>query len=340
MIKQNLILTINAGSSTLKFKLFDNKLKTIISGIVEQIGEKALQEVFALLKQKKIDLNQIKKVGHRYVHGGEEFYKPTLINKNNVKKLEKLNDLAPLHNPHNLAGIKACLKFLPKAKNYACFDTAFFHYLPDKSKYYALPKNIAQKYQIRRYGFHGLSHQYVLENSVKKLNKNINQANLITCHLGSGCSISAISKGKPIDTSMGFTPLEGLIMATRSGDIDPSIIFYLQKQGYKIKEIEKILNFKSGFYGISGFKDMRNILSASKQKKAAKLALEMFVYRIKKYIGAYAAVLGKVDAIVFTAGIGERSAQVRQLIMKNLPIKTKVLVVPTNEELMMARLVM
>ncbi|MFZ5364967.1 MAG: acetate/propionate family kinase [Patescibacteria group bacterium] len=353
---KNYILTINAGSSSLKFKLFDQKLKAISSGIVEQIGGKsfcnfggkktfvkiknhqeAITAVFLFFKSKKIDLAAIKKVGHRYVHGGDEYYKPLLVNAKNIKDLAKLNDLAPLHNPHNLSGIKAVMKLLPKAKNYACFDTAFFHNLPDRTKYYPLPWKLTEKFNIRRYGFHGLSHQYVAENSANKLNKKLTQLNLIICHLGSGCSISAIQKGKPIDTSMGFTPLEGLMMATRTGDFDPAILFYLNDKGYKFSELERIMNFESGFYGVSGFKDMREILKSN--KKQAKLALDMFVYRIKKYIGAYAAILGKVDAVVFTAGIGERSSQVRRLITRGLPIKAKFMVVPTDEERMIARLI-
>ncbi|HUT22059.1 MAG TPA: acetate/propionate family kinase [Candidatus Bipolaricaulota bacterium] len=352
----NLILIINAGSSSVKFKLFDQNLKKLHAGIVEQISgqsfcdfdghktivkiknhHEAITAVFLFLTSKKIDLSSMKKVGHRYVHGGEKFYKPLLVNSKNIKELEKLNDLAPLHNPHNLAGIKAVIKLLPQAKNYACFDTAFFHDLPDRTKYYPLPMKLTEKMNIRRYGFHGLSHQFVAENSSKRLNKKLSRLNLITCHLGSGCSISAIQNGKPIDTSMGFTPLEGLMMATRSGDIDPAIVFHLNKKGYKLPAIEKMLNFESGFYGVSGFKDMREILAS--EKKPAKLALDMFVYRIKKYIGAYAAVLGKVDAIAFTAGIGERSGQIRKLIISGLPIKAKVLVVPANEELMMAKLI-
>jgi len=370
---KNLILTINSGSSSLKFKLFNQKLKKVSSGIVEQIGgrsfcnfdndkryvkisshEKALEKVFVFLKFKGIDLKDIKKIGHRYVHGGQKFYKPLLINKSNLKDLQKLNNLAPLHNPHNLAGIKACMKLLASAKNYVCFDTAFFHDLPDKAQTYPLPKKLSDKYNIRKYGFHGLSHQYVSLFSAKKLNKNIRQLNLITCHLGSGCSISAIKKGKPVDTSMGFTPLEGLMMATRTGDFDPAIIFYLHSKHLTFNKIEKMLNFESGLYGVSGLKDMRAILTASgykipgfklkkklspSQKKLAKLALEMFIYRIKKYIGAYQAVLGKVDAIAFTGGIGERSDVVRKLVMRGLPVKARVIVVPANEELMIAKLI-
>jgi acetate kinase len=356
MFMKNYILTINSGSSSLKFKLFDQKFKELQAGIVEQIGgqsfcdfdgkktvvkiknhQEAITAIFLFFKSKEIDLAAIKKVGHRYVHGGDMHYKPLLATSKSIKDLEKLNDLAPLHNPHNLAGIKAVIRLLPKAKNYACFDTAFFHDLPDRTKYYPLPIKLTEKFNIRRYGFHGLSHQYSAENSAKRLNKKLSQLNLIICHLGSGCSISAIQKGKPIDISMGFTPLEGLMMATRSGDIDPAIIFYLNKKGYKLSAIEKMLNFESGFFGVSGFKDMRDILASN--KKQAKLALDMFVYRVRKYIGAYFAVLGKADAIVFTAGIGERSAKVRKLIAQGLPVKSKILIVKTNEELMIARLI-
>lgn len=372
--KNKLILIVNAGSSSMKFKLFDEKLNEIVSGIAERISqrssfivfndkkkkifiknhEQALKKFFEFIKAENINLKNIEKVGHRYVHGGENFYKPTLITENNLKSLEKLNNLAPLHNPHNLAGVKACIKLLKFAKNYACFDTAYFHNLPEKVKLYPIPMYINNKYNIRKYGFHGLSHEFVAEKAAEKLKKRKNQLNLITCHLGSGCSISAIEKGEPIDTSMGFTPLEGLMMSTRSGDIDPAIPIYLINKKLKPKAVEKTLNNQSGLFGISGYKDMRDILTAAgykipgyhlkkkpsaEQKLLSNLALEMFIYRIKKYIGSYQAILKKVDAVVFTAGIGERSPQVRNLIVKGLPNKPKTLIIQTNEELMMAKLI-
>lgn len=370
------ILIVNAGSSSLKFKLFTDKLKEEASGVAEKIGQdnsfvsfyfheqaakqfvamknhtEALKTVFTVLEDRGIDLKSIVKVGHRVVHGGEKFIRPTLITPSALTELAKFNDLAPLHNPHNLAGIRACLKLLPKAKQYAAFDTAFHATIPDFAHRYALPEKYYIQYGIRRYGFHGLSHQYVGGEAARQLK--IKNPYLIVCHLGSGCSITAIEKGKSVDTSMGFTPLEGLIMSTRTGDIDPSIIFYLKNQGLPLTQIEKLLNFESGFSGVSGFRDLRDIMLAcgykvngykasapfsAEQKKASRLALRMFVYRIKKYIGAYAAILGRLDAVVFTGGIGERNADVRKLVMKGLPLKTRVMVVPTNEELMIGRLI-
>jgi len=375
-MNKKFILIINAGSSSLKFKLYDEKFQAIIFGIVEKIGQKsafidyqikskknkefarvknyndAVKIILRVLQESKIELNNISKIGHRVVHGAEEFIKPTLIDKKLVQKLKKYNKLAPLHNPNNLAGIKACQKHFSQAKNYAVFDTAFHATMPDFASHYALPDQIYKKFGIKKYGFHGISHQYVSLQAARKLKKQ--NPNLITCHLGSGCSITAIKNGKSVDTSMGFTPLEGLMMMTRSGDLDPAIIFYLVQQGMPSGKVEKLLNKESGLLGVSGLKDMRDIMIASgykipgykltkkltaQDKKQAQLALAMFVYRIKKYIGAYWAVLGKVDAIVFTAGIGERNKDVRDLITKDLPNKPRVLVIPTNEELMIARLI-
>ena len=369
------VLVINAGSSSLKFKLFTEKQKEIAAGLVEKIGQKgsfvsynfgktsekraqniadhdqALGAVIEVL-QKQFDLDKIYKVGHRVVHGGEKFIKPTLITAQTLKQLEKYNKLAPLHNPNNIAGIKACVKLLPGSKNYAVFDTAFHASLPDYAFLYPLPYKIYKKYQLRRYGFHGISHQYVSLEAAKQLKKK--KPNLITCHLGSGCSVTAIKQGKSIDTSMGFTPLEGVMMSTRSGDIDPAIIFYLKREGMSDSQIEKLLNFESGLKGVSGLKDMRDIMIASgykipgyttslkftdQQKYLSRLALQMFVYRIQKYIGAYTVVLGNVDAVVFTAGVGERNKDVRDLIVRGLPHRPRVLVIPTNEELMIARLI-
>jgi acetate kinase len=368
------VLVINAGSSSLKFKLFDFKLAKLLSGIVEKIGQTgafveykfkgkekknfipirnhvdALKALVYVLAENKIDLEEIERVGHRVVHGGEKFIKPTLITKKTLAELRHYNKLAPLHNPNNIAGIEACQKFLPKAKNYAVFDTSFHATMPDYAYLYPLPYRFYKKYAIRRYGFHGISHEYVSLEAAKKLKKK--NCNLITCHLGSGCSITAIKNGKSVDTSMGFTPLEGLMMSSRTGDIDPAIVFYLLKEGMSVKAIDHVFNSESGLLGVSGMKDMRDIMVASgykipgyickrifskEQKRLAQLALKMFVYRVIKYLGAYMAVLGRVDAIVFTAGIGERNQDIRDFIVKGLPIKTKVLVIPTNEELMIAR---
>jgi len=358
----------------LKFKLFTDKLSERASGIVEKIGlagsfidyrfgaaeerrlavvknhAEAFALVAAIFAEKRFDLRQIIKVGHRVVHGGEEFVRPTLITPRVLIELKKFNKLAPLHNPNNLAGINACVELLPWAKNYAVFDTAFHATIPDYAYLYALPYALYKKYDIRRYGFHGISHAYVSSVAARKLKKA--KPNLITCHLGSGCSITAVKQGKSVDTSMGFTPLEGLMMSSRSGDLDPAIVFYLEREGMSLNRVDEIMNFESGLKGVSGLKDMRDIMIASgykipgyqpsvtfttEQKYLAQVALKMFVYRIRKYIGAYFAVLGKVDAIVFTAGVGERNADIRKMILKGLPFKARALVVPTNEELMIAR---
>jgi acetate kinase len=375
-MKQKFILVINAGSSSLKFKLFKEDLSDVASGIVEKIGAKgsfidfkfkktsekrvltiknhdqAIEAVIDVLHENKIDFSQIVKVGHRVVHGGEKFVKPAVVNAKFLKEIVQFNKLAPLHNPNNIAGIKACLKLLPNAKSYAVFDTAFHASIPDYAFLYPLPYKMYTKHKVRRYGFHGTSHQYVSLVAAKKLKKV--KPNFITCHLGSGCSITAIRDGLSVDTSMGFTPLEGLMMSTRSGDIDPAIIFYLKREGMTESQIDRLLNFESGLKGVSGMKDMRDIMIANgykipgykspvkftkEQKYLAKVALQMFVYRVRKYIGAYTAVIGDVDAIVFTAGVGERNKDVRDLIVKNLKHKPKVMVIPTDEEYMIAALI-
>lgn len=376
-----MFLIINSGSATLKFKIFNKNLREIKSGIVERIGlkdsfllfnggkkiifkkgvknhETAFEIVLAALKKSRFDLRKIQTVGHRIVHGGEEFSRPTLITPKVLRRLEKYSSLAPLHNPANLAGIRASFKFLPKIKNIGVFDTGFFSTLPPESFIYPLPYKFYKKYKIRKYGFHGISHQYVSEEAAKILKKFPTGLKLITCHLGSGASLAAIKFGKAVETSMGFTPLQGLMMSTRSGDIDPSLpLYFIEKFKMTPGEVSQILNYKSGLLGISGFKDMRDVLVAAgfkiqgykgptkvsaSQRKRAKLALAMFVYNVQRYIGMYYVLLGGADAIVFTAGIGERSPAVRQLIIKDLEFlnkfkKIKVLVIPTNEELMIAR---
>lgn len=373
------ILVINSGSATLKFKVFDFvNLKEIMSGIVERIGlpgsfveskigrrerrinravrnhEDALKLVLNQLSKILNLKSEISLIGHRVVHGGEEFTKPTLVAPATLKKLSKYDKLSPLHNPANLMGIRACRKLLPQAKNIAVFDTGFYATLPDFAYTYAIPIDFYKKYEIRRYGFHGISHEYVAGEAARILKKSLAKLNLITCHLGSGASVTAVRSGKAVDTSMGFTPLEGLVMSTRSGDIDPEIPLYLIRE-LKItpQEVDNILNKKSGLLGLSGMADMREVLLAAgykvagfkgkkvdaDKKKLAKLALQIFIYRVKKYLGAYSAILGKVDAIVFTAGIGERNKTVRDLIMEDIKFlgQPKVLAIPTNEELMIAR---
>lgn len=368
-MKEKYILVINAGSATLKFKIFEFAgLRLVREGIIERIGlmnsfiqigdKKEIHEVenheeaFKLLISKIADLkNKIIIIGHRVVHGGEEFTDPILVTKSVFNRLKKYNKLAPLHNPVILRCIAASSKYLPKIADVAVFDTAFYKSLPPYAFIYALPIKFYKRYGIRRYGFHGISHQYVAEQAARKLKKSLKKLNLITCHLGSGCSISAIKNGQAVDTSMGFTPLEGLVMSTRTGSIDPAIPLYLIRElKMTEEEVDGLLNKHSGFFGLSGSLDMREILikagyrvpgfttkikATKKEKEIAKLTIDIFTYNIKKYIGAYRAVLNKVDALVLTGGIGERSAIIRNLILKDLPA-LKVLVIPTNEELMIA----
>ncbi|MFA5099331.1 MAG: acetate kinase, partial [Candidatus Omnitrophota bacterium] len=280
-----------------------------------------------------------------------------------IEKIKKYSDLAPLHNPPNLMGIMACRKRLPQAIQVACFDTAFHHSLPPHAYLYALPYGLYKKFGIRRYGFHGTSHLYVTKRLAGLLNTDTEKLNLITCHLGNGCSITAVEKGMSVDTSMGFTPLEGLVMGTRSGDMDPAIIFYLNEKGYSCEELNSLLNKKSGLLGISEISnDMRNLVEAqARGDLRARIAIDIFCYRIRKYIGSYLAVLGSTDAIIFTGGIGENNAMIRRESLKGLqPLgieidegrnnaaqridtmissddsRIKVYVIPTNEELQIA----
>lgn len=378
------ILVINSGSATLKFKIFHQDDFTIaVSGIVERIGlpgsfisieensskrrmimknyplgipnhEQALRIVLSHLKHWR---RKIAIIGHRVVHGGQDFTQSTLITKKVLAKLKKYNQLAPLHNPINLSCIAFCLQKLPSIKNIAVFDTAFYKTIPPHAYLYAIPYKYYLDFGIRRYGFHGISHQYVMEKAREKLNKSLNKLKLITCHLGSGCSITAVKFGKAIETSMGFTPLEGLTMGTRVGDLDPSVAFFLmRKLNLKLNEVEEILNKKSGLLGIFGYSnDMRDIMIAAgykipgykppkkfnqKEKERGKLALKMFIYDIVRYVGSYTTIMGGVDYIIFTAGIGERNPTIRRLVMKDVRRtypKVKSLVIPTNEELMIAQ---
>ncbi len=297
------ILVFNVGSSSIKYSLFE-KTKKIESGRYERLKKKedykkAIKKLLEKLQNKKIDL-----IAHRIVHGGE-LKKPSKINKNVKEKIKKFSKFAPLHNPHQLRVLELIEKE-SKIPQYALFDTMFFSELPEVSKIYAIPKEISKKYNIRRYGFHGLSHSFVS----KKL-----KGKTITCHLGSGASITAIKNSKPVDTSMGLTPLEGLVMGTRSGTIDPGLITFLEKKGYKTEEL---LTFKSGLKGISGYSDFRDILSTMNKNKDSKLAYDLFVYSIIKYIGSYVAILNGLDNLVFTASIGENVPKLRQDICDNL----------------------
>ncbi len=361
------VLVINSGSSSIKYRLFDfcadgknggSRYRLLCKGLIEKIGQPGsavknhkegiaaiLNNLTSTKEAKLKDLNEIFAIGHRVVHGGVTFKKPTVITEEVIDKIRECFELAPLHNPANFAGIQACKELLPSVKQVAVFDTAFHQSLPEYAYIYGLPYEYYEKYNLRKFGFHGTSHQYVAHEAAKVLKKPLNRLKLITCHLGNGCSITAVKHGKSIDTSMGFTPLEGLVMGTRCGDIDPaSVIFLADKEKISLEEIDKVLNYRSGLKGISGLSnDMREIREAAeKGHRRAKLALDIFAYRIRKYIGSYVAALGGVDAIVFTAGIGENEKHVRKAILKGLfnfldRKKVQVLVIPTNEELMIAK---
>lgn len=385
------ILVLNSGSSSLKFQLFSMPDETILcSGLIERIGfEDAFfkfktQNQVIEIKTSILDHNMglkllseqllnkktgvitspddITVVGHRVVHGGKHFSQTTEITQPIKEKIKALSILAPLHNPPNLEGIEVAEKVFPNAKQVAVFDTAFHQTIPNYAYKYAIPNEYLERYNIRVYGFHGTSHKYVSEKAIEFLGKK--ESKIITIHLGNGCSMTAIKNGKSIDHTLGFSPLSGLIMGTRSGDIDPAIIFYLHERlGMEISEIKSILQKKSGMLGLTGYSDLREIEEqASKGNTECQLALQMNAYRIKKYIGAYATVLNGLDAIVFTAGIGENSDTMRELVCENLDFlgitldkeknkirasgirelhqkdsKVKVLVIPTNEELEIAK---
>ena len=339
------ILVLNSGSSSLKCQYFiDNK--SVASFLIEGIGttkshialeglniekksdisvanhHEALEILFDLFKAYNILVNikDLDAVGHRVVHGGNTFSKPVRIDDEVIQSIKSLIPLAPLHNPANLEGIEILYKQYPKLAQVAVFDTAFHQSMPEYSYLYPLPYTLSQTAHIRRYGFHGSSHHYVAKEAAQLLQQELSSLNLITIHLGNGASITAIKEGQSIDTSMGFTPLEGLMMGTRSGDIDPAIIPYLKRtQDLSVDAIDNILNKESGLKGICGSNDMREVLQGvSNHDPKSKLALDMYVYRIKKYIGAYTVALGKVDAIVFTAGIGEHASRVRELVCDGL----------------------
>jgi len=333
------ILVLNAGSSSIKYQLFNITKKeqiVIDKGIYEEV--KNFDETIKTIIQ---TYSNIDIYGHRVVHGGDKFYQPTLINDEVIQNIKDISHFAPLHNKANLNGIIAIKKLYPDAQQVAIFDTAFHHTIPKKSHLYPLPYKFYEKHKIRRYGFHGTSHSYVAKQCAKKLNKPLENLNLITIHLGNGASMCAIQNGISIDTSMGLTPLEGLMMGTRCGDIDPAIIFYMQNNlNLTIKEIENILNKKSGLLGISEkSSDLREVINfAQKGDDKSQLALEIFAYKVQKYIGSYMFVLDKVDAVVFTGGIGENSPFMRDMILKDKTLNTKVMVIPTNEELEIAML--
>ncbi|MDD4931067.1 MAG: acetate/propionate family kinase [Candidatus Colwellbacteria bacterium] len=343
---KQIIVVMNAGSTSLKYKAFfvpnlsivdEGQFSIDTHGKEREVEEKS---IFLKLIAKISERGDIVAFAHRVVHGGENFFGPVVVDKSVLSELKKTFDLAPLHNPHSVSFIGLAMSLLPKARNVAVFDTGFYKNLPDVAKIYPLPYEYFEE-GIRKYGFHGISHEYVAMEAAKKLKKPLSKCSLITVHLGGGSSVTAIKNGKAIDTSMGFTPLEGLTMISRSGDIDAGIVFYLMRK-YKlnIKSIEEILNRSSGLKGISGLNDFREIMDAAdKEEHRSILAFDMFVYKIRKYIGSYAAILGKVDAIVFTGGIGSGRPKTRNAIMKGLTLLkgVKKMAITTNEELSMAR---
>lgn len=360
------VLTLNSGSSSIKYSLFKSTLELCLEerGLIEKIGEEvsyflkenqkkrlrvknhreAVEIILEEIKNKIQKPSELIGIGHRVVHGGEKFKSSVILDNKVLGDIKKYTSLAPLHNPPAVLVIEACIKLLKEVKQIAVFDTSFHQTLPEYAYIYALPYEFYKKYRIRKYGFHGTSHKYVAIEASKILGKPLNRVKLIICHLGNGCSITAIKNGKSIDTSMGFTPLEGLVMGTRCGDIDPAIIFFLINKGYRPGEIETMLNKKSGLLGLSGISnDMRLIVKEYWQgSKRAKLAYEVFIYRLAKYISSYLGILAGCDAIVFTGGIGENQLIVREDIKKLLKtvlkkFKVKVLVIPTNEELMIAK---
>ncbi len=334
------IAVINSGSSSIKFKLFNVESKEVIVDIlIEDIGNtiknhhEGLENIALELKKVGIEFSSLDAIGHRVVHGGEFFSKSTLIDDEVIAKIKGLISLAPLHNPANLDGILVSKHLAPNVKQVAVFDTSFHSTLNKEAFLYALPYEMYEKHKVRRYGFHGTSHSYVAKQTAKELNKDISELNIITLHLGNGASACAIKNGKSIDTSMGFTPLEGLVMGTRSGDIDSAILLHLQRElGFSVDEVDKLLNKESGLKGICGENDLRRIIESDDE--LSKLAISMMVRRIQKYIGSYMVLLERVDAIVFTGGIGENSKYIRDMVLDNQIIKNiKSLVIKTNEEL-------
>ena len=387
-------LVINCGSSSLKYQLIDMSTEEcMVQGLVERIGIegsvltqkiegkdkyvintdiKNHKDAIKLVLEALVDpvhgviksMDEISAVGHRVVHGGEKYSDSVLINDEVLQSIKDCIVLAPLHNPPNIIGIEACKELMPNTPMVAVFDTAFHQTMPKHSYICPLPYDLYEKYGIRKYGFHGTSHKYVSNKVAEAMGKDIKDLKIVTCHLGNGCSLAAVKNGKSVDTSMGFTPLAGVMMGTRSGSIDPSVIsFLIEEHGYTIEEIDELLNKKSGVLGISGVSsDFRDVLAAGEAgNERAKLALEIFYYKVRTQIAAYAGAMGGIDVIVFTAGIGENSSITRKEILKGLEFfgfavneenneirgkiqeistedsRVKVYVVPTNEELMIAR---
>ena len=389
-----IILCINSGSSSIKYQLFNmdgeiclakgllDKLNMEKSSLSHEAIGKAKYEIEtdSLDYESAIELaidalldpnhgvikstDEISAVGHRVVHGAEKFSASTVITEDVEETIRECFPLAPLHNPPNFMGISACKRILPNIPHVAVFDTAFHQTMPEHAYLYAIPYDLYMEHSIRRYGFHGTSHRYVANRAGQLLGKSLEALKIITCHLGNGCSITAVNKGESVDTSMGLTPLEGLVMGTRSGDIDPALVFFLMDRlGIDFQQVDNLLNKESGLLGISGkSRDVRDLLEASENgDERSKLALTIFGYRVRKYIGAYAAAMGGLDAVIFTAGIGENAVQIREEICTDLEFmgieidsdknrseetekfintensKVKILVIPTNEELLIAR---
>lgn len=316
------VLVINSGSSSLKYQVRDIEAnEVLLEGLIEKIGEPEVPDHAAALELVSAALGDIRidAVGHRVVHGGERFSSPVLIDNEIIRAIERLNPLAPLHNPANVLGIRAIAEKWPRLPQVAVFDTAFHRTLPEEAWRYALPDELYRKHGIRRYGFHGTSHQYVTGRSAEYLGIPVAEFDGVIAHLGNGASITAVKSGKSIDTSMGFTPLEGLVMGTRSGDFDPSILVFLARQGYDADQLDALVNRESGLFALAGNNDMRTVVDAAAAgDAAAKTALSVAAYRLAKYIGGYQVAVGGAKALVFTAGIGENSAEFRALVVDRL----------------------
>lgn len=388
------VLVVNCGSSSLKYQLFDMTDESVLAkGLVERIGidgsvlthqpaDKDKTIINADIKNHSIaikmvvdalinpehgvitSMQEITAVGHRVVHGAEKFASSVLITPEVMQALEECIEMAPLHNPPNILGINACAELMPGVAQVGVFDTAFHQTMPKKAYIYGLPYEAYEKHRVRRYGFHGTSHKFVSQSVAELMGKDVSELKIVTCHLGNGSSVAAVKNGQVIDTSMGFTPLEGLVMGTRCGDVDPAVLpFIMKKEGFSVEDIDNYINKKSGVLGISGVSsDFRDIEGAAEDgNERAQLALDIFAYRVRKYIGSYVAAMGGVDAIVFTAGLGENSISMREMIAEGLEFlgtkickernnvrgksreisaegsQVKVFIVPTNEELMIAR---
>jgi len=344
-----MILTLNCGSQSIKWKVFDLKLNLVKDSKAEVSNNQDFSEILGR-ELRKINIPEVTLIGHRVVHNGGIFRSPLKITDKNLVELEKLNNLAPLHNPYNILGIKTCQNIFKGIPQFTVFDTEFFSDLPEKAYTYALPEKIAKEFGFRRFGFHGISHEFAAKKGAKLIKKPFTTLKIITCHLGGGASITAIKDGKVIDTSMGFTPLEGLVMMTRPGNIDAEIVLELAEE-FSVDKAREILNKESGVKGICGEGEMLKVLEKVEAgDKKAKLALDVFVYSIQKYIGAYYAILGGCDILVFTGAIGFGSEKIRNMICKDLKIlkgnpsassgQAKILAIETDEELSIAEKVL